>query len=84
MTAARSALERDQLLADAMQTRINSLTADWSARDDPAQREVLFQARVRAVAELDNLRKQIVADREAIAGIEEDARRQGVPAAWIR
>jgi len=84
MTTARATLERDQLLADAMQTRINSLTADWSARDDPAQRAVLFDARTRAVTELDNLRKQIAVDRETIAGIQEEARKQGVPDGWIR
>jgi len=84
MASARNALERDQLLADALQTRINSLTNDASARDDPAQRALLYDQRGRALAELDNLRKQLEADRQALTDIQDDARKQGVPAGWIR
>lgn len=84
ITAARAALDRDQLLADAMQSRINALTNDASARDDPAQRAVLVEQRLRAIAELDNLKKVIEADRRTIDGIGEEARKQNVPPGWIR
>ena len=34
----QDALDRSKVFADALQSRINALTADFSARDDPAQR----------------------------------------------
>ena len=80
----REALERDQVLAEALQSRINGLTTDWSARDDPAARQALFEQRERALKELQRMSDQIAADRKAVADIEEDARRQDVPAGWVR
>ena len=41
MKTLQAKLERDQVLADAMQTRINGLTTDFVNRDDPAQRAVI-------------------------------------------
>lgn len=84
MTQARQALDRDQTMAEAMQGRINSLTTDFVNRDDPAQRALVEQNRLKALAELDRLKKQIVADQKAIADIQADAHRQGVPPGWIR
>lgn len=84
MTQAREALERDQLLADALQSRVNALTTDESARDDPAERRELSNQRDRTLAELKRMTGQIAADRKAIADLEEDARRQNVPAGWVR
>lgn len=84
IAAARAALERDQLLADAMQSRINALTNEVASRDDPAQRAVLIEQRLRAVTELDHLKKAFEANRKAIDDITEDARKQGMPAGWIR
>lgn len=84
MASARSALERDQLLHDAMQTRINSLVNDFASRDDPAQRAEIERQRVRALNELDRLKKQILKDMLDIADIEEDARKKNIPPAWIR
>jgi hypothetical protein len=84
MTQARQALDRDRMLVEAMQGRINSLTTDFVNRDDPAQRAVVEQNKQKSLAELDRLRKQVVADQEAIAEIQKDAHRQGVPPGWIR
>jgi hypothetical protein len=84
MKGLRAQLERNQTLADALQTQINSLSADFVNRDDPAQRAVLGNERQRAQAELDRLRKQIEADKKAIADLEEEARRAGVPPGWLR
>jgi len=36
------------------------------------------------VAELDRLKKQLLADKKAIADLEEEARRAGVPPGWLR
>lgn len=84
MNTARAALEQDEVLYDAMQSRINSLVADFASRDDPAQRAEIERQRVRALDELDRLKKQIQKDKDGIVEIEEDARRKGVPAGWIR
>lgn len=84
MGAARAALERDQVLAEAMQGRVNGLTSEMLARDDPKQRDDLSRRRARALTELDHLTLQIEKDKLAIATIEEDARKKGIPAGWIR
>jgi hypothetical protein len=84
VAAARAALERDQTLADAMQSHINSLKNDVVNRDDPAQQALLRERLASALAELDRLKQQIEADRQAILEIQEDARRKGIPAGWIR
>ena len=84
VATARGALERDQLLADSLQSRINALTADASARDDPAQRQQLYEQRTRALTELQHMKEQIVTDSKAIDAIQEDARKQNVPAGWVR
>lgn len=84
MTAARVALERDLGLAEAMQGRVNGLTSEMLARDDPRQRDDLARQRARALAELDRLTRQIEDDKLAVAAIEEDARKKGIPPGWIR
>lgn len=84
MVSAQTALDRDTGYADAMQTRVNALTTDFVNRDDPAQRAVIERDRQHALSELERLRKQIVDDRKAIADLEEEARRAGVPPGWLR
>ncbi len=84
MTQLRSQFEQDQVLADALQTRINSLSADFVNRDDPAQRAVIAQNRQRAIVELDRLTKAIAEGKKAIADLEEEARRASVPPGWLR
>lgn len=84
MKSLRESADRDQVMADAMQTRINALTHDVIARDDPAQKAVLEKDRQRAFAELDRLKKQVAATRKLIADTEEEARRAGVPPGWLR
>lgn len=84
MKELRTQLDRDQTYADALQTRVNSLTADFVNLDDPAQRSVVERDRQRAVAELDRLKKAVVDGTKAIADLEEEARRAGVPPGWLR
>lgn len=84
MTTARDARERDQVLFEAVQSRINALSADFINRDDPAQKQQIASQRLRALEELDRLKKQIVADDKAIAAILEDARQKNIPPGWIR
>ena len=80
----RKQLDRDQILADALQSRINALTADFTARDDPAQRAVIGRDRQRAIDELARLKLAIQNTKKAIADLEEEARRASVPPGWLR
>jgi len=84
MKDAREKQQRSQMFADSLQTRINSLTTDFVNRDDPAQKAKLETDRKAAVAELDRVKKEIDAHSKAIAAIEDEARRAGVPAGWLR
>ncbi len=77
-------LERDQAFAEALQSRINALTADFSARDDPAQRAAIGRDRQKALDELARLTTTIETDKKAVADLQEEARRAGVPPGWLR
>jgi len=84
MKSARDQVQRTQLFADSLQTRINSLTTDFVNRDDPAQRAKIETDRQAALAELERVKKELVEQTKAISAIEEEARRAGVPAGWLR
>jgi hypothetical protein len=84
MTAAREDLRRNEAFAEALQSRINALSAEFSAKDDPYQRAQVADDRQKALAELDRLTADIDKNKKVLADIEEDARRAGVPAGWIR
>jgi len=79
-----AALERARLFADSLQSRINGLTADFSARDDPAQRSIVSADRQRALTELDRVKKEIQQHTKALADLQEEARKSGVPPGWLR
>jgi hypothetical protein len=84
ITAARAAVERDQVLADALQSRINGLQADVVNWDDPAWQAKLRGDLQRALAELERMQRQIAEDRRLILVIQDEARRLDVPPGWIR
>jgi len=84
VTAARDALSRAQVFAEALQSRINALTTDFVNRDDPAQRNAIAAERQKSLAELDRVKQEIVDHQKAISAIQDDARRAGVPAGWVR
>lgn len=84
MREARAALERNQMFEQALESRINALWADFTARDDPAQRAAIDAERKKAIAQRDRVKAEIVAQTKAIADIEEEARRAGVPPGWLR
>jgi DNA repair exonuclease SbcCD ATPase subunit len=84
ITQAREELRRNQMFAEALQTRINSLTNDFSARDDPYQRAQLADDRQKAIAELGRVKTEIETLTKQIADIEEEARQAGVPPGWLR
>ena len=80
----RTQLDRDQTYADALQTKINSLAADFVNRDDPAQRAQIARDKQKAMDELNRLKAAIQNDKKAISDLEEEARKAGVPPGWLR
>ena len=68
----------------ALQNRIDMLTAEAAGRDDPYQRAVLENDRRRSIEELDALGRDSADLDRAVTEFEESARRQAIPAAWIR
>lgn len=84
MTAARDSLERATSFATALQSQINGLTTEFVNRDDPAQRAGIEQKRTKAVAELERVQREVESAKKAIAAVEDEARKSGVPAGWLR
>lgn len=80
----REALRRNEMFAEALQTRINSLTSDFTARDDPFQRARISEDRAKAILELERVQTEADLTRKRIAEIEEEARKAGVPPGWLR
>ena len=84
VTAVREQRARTELLRDALQNRVDSLLADFTARSDPFQRDAIFADRQKALAELANLEAEIERLNQEIADIEQEARRAGVSPGWLR
>lgn len=84
IAAERDALERSKMFAEALQTRVNALTTDFTNRDDPVQRQQIGADRQKALDELDRVNKEITDHTKAIADIQDEARKAGVPAGWVR
>jgi hypothetical protein len=84
LKALQDQVSQNETFIDALQTRVNSLTTDFVNRDDPAQRSVIEQNRQKAVTELARLKQAVVDGKKAIANLEEEARRAGVPPGWLR
>ena len=84
MAAARDELRRNELFAESLQTRINSLSRDFVNRDNPAQRTQIGRDRTDALSELNRVKGDIETGKKAIADMEEEARKSGVPAGWLR
>ena len=84
ITAARNARQRAELVAAALQNRVDGLLAELTARDDPAQRAQLERDRAAALSELEATRTEIERLTEEIAAIREEARRAGALAGWLR
>jgi hypothetical protein len=84
MTDARDQRDRNKLYLEALQSRINALWADFTARDDPAQRNVIAAVRLQAMAEQERLTKDQQELEKQLLAIEEEARKAGVPPGWLR
>jgi len=77
-------IDRAKLFADSLQSRINGLTAEFSAKDDPAQRNTVAADRQKALTELDRVKKEIQQKTKDLADLQEEARKSGVPPGWLR
>jgi hypothetical protein len=84
LASARDALQRSQTFAEALQSQINALYTEFVNMSDPAQRAVIEQKRLAAIAEQDRVKADVARQTKAIAAIEDEARRANVPAGWLR
>jgi hypothetical protein len=84
MKELQAQLARDQVYADALQSRLNALTADFVNRDDPVQKTAIANDKQKALDESNRLKLQILDDKKAIADLQEEARRASVPPGWLR
>jgi hypothetical protein len=81
---ARGALARSRSYLQALDERVRALTLDFYAREDPAQRNAISVQRSRAMDDMKRLQEDMAEQEKAIAKIEADARKAGVPPGWIR
>lgn len=84
ITQARDGLRRSEVFLEALQTRVNVLSADFVNRDDPVQRARIGEDRQKALAEMERVQAEIVQFRKQVEDIEEEARKAGIPPGWIR
>ena len=84
MTVARDTATHDKVLLDALQSRVNALSADFVNTSDPAQRAVVEENRKTALNEMDRLTKDLAKQTKAVEDIQEEARKAGVPPGWLR
>ena len=84
MAAARESVRSNEVFAEALQSRINALTAEFTGKDDPFQRAKVADDRQKALAELQRVKTEVDNSKKLIADIEDEARRAGVPPGWIR
>jgi hypothetical protein len=84
MAAARDSLERARAFREALQSQINALNADFTARADPFQRALIGEKRQKALSEHARVSKEIADLEQQIRDIEEEARKAGVPPGWVR
>jgi hypothetical protein len=80
----RDALSRAETFAAALQSQINGLHAEFAACAGPPQCSEISGKRQKSSAELDRVKKEIGERTKAVATIQEEARRAGVPAGWVR
>jgi len=82
--AEREALVRAETFADALQSQINGLYAEFTACQAPPQCAEVAAKRQSRIAELDRVKKEVVQHTKGIADIQEEARRAGAPVGWVR
>ncbi|MDO8834067.1 MAG: hypothetical protein Q7V01_00650, partial [Vicinamibacterales bacterium] len=84
MTDAEAERDNNALMIEALESRINGLWAEFTARDNPLERAAIGLNRQKALDELAR-RKTLQANLiTAISDLEDEARRAGIPPGWLR
>lgn len=79
-----AAILGEERRAVALELDIARLDSEAIARDDPAQQAVLRQQAIEAREQLERARSGLVARREELARLLEEARQLDVPPGWLR
>jgi hypothetical protein len=82
--AERDALARAEAFAAALDSQINGLYGEFTACQAPPQCNEVAAKRRNAMAERDRVKKEVEDHTKAVTAIQEEARRAGVPAGWVR
>ena len=83
-TAIREALSRNKLVLDALQSQVSGMNAEYMNTDDPGHRGLLEARLKRASGELGRVQQEVENQTKAAAGLQEEARKAGVPPGWLR
>ena len=84
ISSVRQARQQALSMADALQNQVDGLWAEFTGRDDPAQRAVIEAGRQTALDALESTNTEVEDLTQQIADIQEEARRANVPPAWLR
>jgi hypothetical protein len=82
--SAREKLERSTAYIDALKTQYSVLANRFVALSDATERGAVFAEMQKAEAEINRLQEEVGQQTQELADLEEQARRAGVPAGWIR
>jgi hypothetical protein len=80
----RDALARAESFSAALQSQINGLYGEFTACQSPPQCNDISAKRQKAIGELDRVKKEVETHTKAIADIQDEARKAGVPPGWVR
>ena len=67
-----------------LQSQINGLYGEFTSCKAPPQCNEISARRQKSIAELDRVKKEVAQHTKGIADIQEEARKAGVPAGWVR
>lgn len=82
--ALQQSLARNRILVDALQSQVNGLNAEFLSKDDPAQRALVEKKIQTASGELQRVQQEIEKQKQAQVDLQDEARKAGVPAGWVR
>lgn len=80
----QQSLSRNKLLLEALQSQVNGLTAEILNTDDPGQRSLLDARLQRAAGEMQRVQQDIEKQTKAASDLQDEARKSGAPAGWLR
>ncbi len=82
--SARDKLDRSNGFLSALKVQYDTLASRFAATSDAAERGALVAQMEKVQAEIDRLQQDIAQQSKDLSDLEEEARRTGVPAGWIR